>query len=140
MKHPIFIYPTLKATSECIHIATKHFGKEHIKNGQANAFRHALWNYLIAKKCTKWSKNKEKVQEWTKNITDWHEEAFINRDLARLMDLHNNAIGKQVFAENSTAKVEDVIALLLQKSAQSVKISNKEALTGVENSLVHLTE
>ena len=140
LKNPLFIYPTLMATSECIQISTRHFGREHMKNGQANAFRHALWNFLIAHKCTKWSKNGERIEEWTKSITDWHEEAFKNRDLARLMDLHNNEVGRRVFIENTTARPQEVIDLLLKKSAQSVKISNKEALTAAENSLVHLTE
>jgi len=32
-------------------IATLNFGRKHYQNGQANAFRHALWNVLIAQKC-----------------------------------------------------------------------------------------
>ena len=52
-RHPLFVYPTYQATKKCLTIATKYYGSLHYQNTPANAFRHAFWNYLIPKKCTK---------------------------------------------------------------------------------------
>jgi len=61
IKNPFFIYPTFTATKQCLKISTEHYGRSHYQNTPANAFRHAFWNYLIAIKCTKWSKNSNRV-------------------------------------------------------------------------------
>ncbi len=138
LRYPLLPYPTLMATKICLKIATQHFGKAHYQNTAANAFRHAYWNYLIAKRCTKWSKNEDKILFWTKAITDWHENAFKNRELAKLMDLHNNNIGRTVFRENSKQSIEKVTTLLLEMTKNSALISSKETLEQNPTNLVHL--
>ncbi len=139
-RHLRFLYPTYLATKECMAISTSHFGRKHYQNGPANAFRHALWNYLIAKKCTNKSKNTDRVLFWTKSITDWHEIAFANRDLAKRMDFHNNTIGRNVFLENPLQPLEKVIAHFLELTVQSIKINSDSDLTQYRLSLVHLTD
>ncbi|GMN07720.1 hypothetical protein MTsPCn5_31090 [Croceitalea sp. MTPC5] len=138
LRYPLLPYPTIVATKACLKVSTQYFGKAHYQNTAANAFRHAYWNYLIAKLCTKWSKNEKRVLLWTKAITDWHENAFKNRELAKLMDLHNNRIGRTVFKENSKQPVEKITTLLLEMTKDSVLISSKEALAQNPNNLVHL--
>ena len=115
-------------------ISTEHYIKKHYLNGRANAFRHALWNYLIAKNCSEWSKNKGKVLEWTKNITDWHEFAFPNRKLARKMDLHNNEIGRRLFLKHEKESV------LKEMTKKSIFIDSDSDLTVLEKQLVHIAE
>lgn len=137
-RYPLLPYPTFVATKECVRMSTYHFGRAHYQNTAANAFRHAYWNYLIAKYCTKWSKKEEAILVWTKAITDWHENAFKNRELARLMDLHNNRIGRTVFKENSKQSVEKVTAILLEMTKYAVLIRSKEALAQNPTNLVHL--
>ncbi len=138
--NPFFVVPTIRATTECMKTATTYFGRKHYQNGPANAFRHAYWNYLIAKKCAKWSKNETVILKWTKNITDWHENAFKNRALPRLMDLHNNKIGRTVFVTNSSSIIKEVVELLFEMSKQSIKITSKEQLEGNTTNLVHITD
>lgn len=121
-------------------ISTEHYERKHYLNGRANAFRHALWNYLIAKNCSEWSKNKGKVLEWTKNITDWHEFAFPNRKLARKMDLHNNEIGRRLFLKHEKESILDVINVLKEMTKKSIFIDSDSDLAVLENQLVHIAE
>lgn len=140
IKNPFFIYPTFTATKQCLKISTEHYGRLHYQNTPANAFRHAFWNYLIAIKCTKWSKNSNRVLVWVKNITDWHENAFRNRDIARKMDLHNNQVGRTIFNEHKEKTLEEVIRIVLELAKNSVKITKQFSLEKHQFSLVHLTD
>lgn len=137
---PLFLVPTLRATKQCMKISTDHYGRLHYKNGPANAFRHALWNYLIAKKCCVWQKKPEKVMTWAKKITDWHENAFPNRELARKMDLHNNAVGRIIFEEHIEKPETEIVEILKKMTNKSIKIDVQSNLTGLENQLVHIID
>lgn len=140
IKNPLLVLPTYNATKDCLDAATLHFGKKHYQNGPANAFRHAYWNYLIAKYCTNRSKDNIEVLDWTKKITDWHENAFKNRTLARIMDFHNNAIGRKVFIENQETTITNVCELLLQMTKASVKICSKLEMENNSLNLVYITD
>ena len=83
VRHPFNLILTFLATYQCVKISDEHYGKLHHKNNATNAFRHALWSYLIAKKCSIWRRNKIKVIRWTEKITDWHEEFSPNKPLER---------------------------------------------------------
>ncbi|SFB71646.1 hypothetical protein SAMN04487891_101650 [Flagellimonas taeanensis] len=140
MGRPLFIFPTIKATKDCIKISTSHYGKLHHKNGPANAFRHALWNYLIAKKCLKWNNKEPLVYDWAKKVTDWHEEAFPNKPLAKAMDLHNNAVGRFIFKEHIEKSEEEIITVLQKMTLESVKIEGDTDLSKFKDRLVHILE
>ncbi|RNL81900.1 hypothetical protein ED312_18185 [Sinomicrobium pectinilyticum] len=96
-KHPLMLVPTAKATRKSLRISGDLFPGTHRANGRANAFRHALWNVLIARETLKWNRDREKSLAWAKTITDWHEKFAPNEELAKVMDLHNNAIGRHIF-------------------------------------------
>jgi len=97
--NPVYILPTYSATKETLKICDEKFGNAHHKNNKANAFRHALWNFLIAEKCFRRNNSVEKSIFWTKKITDLHEELSPNKSLARTMDLHNNEVGRKLFQQ-----------------------------------------
>lgn len=138
LRRPFLIAPTIKATKACVHISTKNYGKLHHKNGPANAFRHALWNYLIAKRCLGWNKNEKTVLEWAKKVTDWHEVAFPNKELAKKMDLHNNAVGRFIFEQNTDKSEKEIIVLLQNMTQESIKIDERTDLSKLKNQLVHI--
>ncbi|WP_166522953.1 DUF6973 domain-containing protein [Flagellimonas ochracea] len=140
LKRPLFVTPTIEATRQCIKIATKNYGKLHHKNGRANAFRHAFWNYLIAKRCLKWANNYETVLSWAKRITDWHENAFPNNQLAKKMDFHNNAVGRMVFEQNLTTSEDEVLKLLKEMTKDSIKIDENSDLSMYKDQLVHIID
>nr|WP_222982858.1 hypothetical protein [[Muricauda] meishanensis] len=120
-------------------ISTDLYGRLHHKNGPSNAFRHALWNFLIAKRCYHWKANKHKVVAWTKKITDWHENAFPNRGLAKKMDLHNNAVGRFIFEENIDTVETEIVELFKKMAHKSIKVDANTDLTGLQRCLVHIT-
>jgi hypothetical protein len=140
LSRPHFIWPTLKATKDCIAISTKNYGKLHHKNGPANAFRHAFWNYLIAKRCFKWQENEEVVLAWAKKVTDWHEASFPNNKLPEAMDLHNNEVGRFIFEQNREKSEQKVIALIKQMTLESTKIDENSTLSDHKNRMVHILE
>ena len=138
MGHPLFLGPTIKATRACVRISTAHYGKLHHRNGPANAFRHALWNYLIGKACAPWSSREERAIAWAERITLWHEESFPNKEPARRMDLHNNAVGRAILQEQRDQSQEEVIRLLMEMTERSVLIDRDTDLTELKNQLVHI--
>ncbi|MBO0352936.1 hypothetical protein J0656_02830 [Muricauda ruestringensis] len=138
LSRPHFILPTIKATKDCIAISTKNYGKLHHKNGPANAFRHAFWNYLIAKRCFNWQRNEEAVLVWAKKVTDWHEDSFPNKQLAKAMDLHNNEVGRFIFVKNTEKTEQEIVELLRKMTLESIKIDEKSTLSEHKNRMVHI--
>ncbi|MDR6299693.1 DUF6973 domain-containing protein [Mesonia maritima] len=132
LKNPFYILPTYKATKETLKICDEKFGKSHHKNNKANAFRHALWNFLIAEKCFGRNNSVEKSINWTIKITDLHEKLSPNQTLAKTMDLHNNKIGRKLFQQKISK--EKIIPALEKYMKNSLKISTeKEAQVNPSN-------
>ena len=63
------------------------------------------------------------VLVWTKKITDWHENAFPNRELAKKMDLHNNEVGRFIFKEHFSKLENQVVDILREMTSNAVKIN-----------------
>lgn len=141
-RHPLMLIPTAKATKRSLDICRDLFPKRHRGNGRANAFRHALWNILIAREAMKWNKNPEKSRAWARQITDWHEEFAPNPELARAMDMHNNAVGRELFAMLLKAKTDltdtAVTNKLKEITAGSKKITSTSDIHACSGKLVHI--
>ena len=133
IKHPIFMLATFKATVNTIQIAQKEFPDIHNLHNKANAFRHAIWNIFIAKECNKYSKDIDKVLAWTKLITDWHEEFSPNQEMAKLMDLHNNAVGRKSYLELKDNPKIEIIKKLLLKLEVAIKINQISEIDKINN-------
>jgi len=140
MRHPFNLIPTFLATYQCVEISNEHYGTLHHKNNKTNAFRHALWNYLIAKKCSRWRRNKRKAIRFAQKITDWHEEFSPNAPLEKEMDLHNNHIGRKLFIQENEESVEKFVNFLKEKVESSQLIASIEDIKKNSNSLVHIEE
>lgn len=140
IRHPLFAVSTFFATVKTYKIAEKEFAKIHGKHNKANAFRHALWNALIAKSCSRYSKNREYIIQWTKDVTDWHEELFINEPLSREMDLHNNQIGRDLFLNNGKISSEELTNVLLKSLNSAVLVLSLKDVSEAINVLVYLED
>lgn len=138
IRHPFNLIPTFLATYQCVKISDEHYGKMHHKNNATNAFRHALWNFLIAKKCSSWRRNKRKAIRFAQKITDWHEEFSPNRPLEKEMDLHNNHIGRKLFIQENEESVAVFVKLLKGKVENSRLITKIEDIKNSNNNLVHI--
>jgi len=139
LKHPLFMFATFKATVHTIRIAEKEFPNIHGLHNKANAFCHAIWNVFIAQECAKFSSDVDKVLAWTKQITDWHEEFSPNEKMAKLMDLHNNRIGRKHFVSLKDKSKNEVIDTFYVKLENAVKIK-PESKTSEINNLVFLED
>ena len=133
--------PTYRATKMAISLADAHFGPTHRKNTPANAFRHGLWNWLIAKECSRRTSRVEKVLSWTERITDIHEKILPGSLIANAMDLHNNAVGRWHFKKDTDLGLEDGVALFLELAGTSLLVKSLEDIASTpETHFVHLIE
>lgn len=135
------IWPTWRATRKSIAYASIYYGRQHHKNTPANAFRHALWNYLIAHRCLKNPVQIDEILLWTTNITDLHEDLFPNSELARAMDFHNNATGRLIFREHTSKSESEVLEVFRKMTRDSLKVHSVEQLKQVaQNRLIYIEE
>ena len=121
-------------------ISQKEYGSKHHLSNPANAFRHALWVVLIAKKCVKWKNDEERAIAWAKKFTDWHEDFSPNKALERAMDLHNNQMGIVFFEEIKNNTKNEIISFLKQKASEAEKIKTVEDTKKHPNKLVFIAE
>lgn len=138
LQHPIFMFATVKATFLTMRIAQKEFPNIHGEHNKANAFRHALWNLLIAKQSNKFTSNVDAILNFTKKITDWHEDFSPNNEMAKLMDLHNNEFGRKKFVEWKDNSLKNLVNLLKIELTEAVLIHQKSEFKNFENQLVYL--
>ncbi len=140
IRHPLFAVSTFFATVKTYNIAEKEFTKIHGRNNKANAFRHALWNALIAKSCSTYSNNKKNIIRWTKDVTDWHEKLFVNESLSREMDLHNNQIGRELFINHDKLSSKELSNVLLKSLNSAVFVLSLKGISEATNELVYLED
>ncbi len=140
LPHLAYLWPTYRATKTCMRLSTDYFGKKHYQNGQANAFRHALWNVLIAKYCTTSTKAMARALHWAKKITDWHEETFFGKELPMKMDYHNNEVGRNLFEGHPQWSQIVFVQKLLVLTENAIKINPETDLNQLKNHLVYITD
>jgi len=140
LKHPLYMIATVQATLQTFQISQKEFPNIHGKHNKANAFRHAFWNVLIAKKCARFSKNTKSILNWTQKITDWHEEFSPNEKLPEAMDLHNNKIGRDKYVEFGDLAVKEITKLMILELDHAVKISDVNEIQHHSHQLVYLED
>ncbi|MFV0531035.1 MAG: DUF6973 domain-containing protein [Flavobacteriales bacterium] len=94
--NPQYIIGTQKASTEAANLTIEKFGSSDY-NGSGDAFRHALWNALIAKYCGSVTNSVDKAVNWAEKFTNTHEECGSSALLESKMDLHNNDFGQRYF-------------------------------------------
>ncbi|MDB2384913.1 hypothetical protein N9V96_00400 [Polaribacter sp.] len=129
---------TILATYKTMQIAEKEFPSIHNLHNKANAFRHALWNILIAKNCLRFSSNNEAILNWTKNITDWHEDFSPNKIMARKMDLHNNAFGRNQYNLLKEKNNREIILYFKAEMTKAKQIKQESQFENFRKNLVYL--
>lgn len=139
-KHPLYMMATIQATLQTFQISQSEFPGIHGKHNKANAFRHALWNVLIAKSCARFSRSQESILNWTKKITDWHEEFSPNEKLAEAMDYHNNRIGRDKYVEFGDQSVRNTTQLMLSELDHAAKIKDVQDMKKYSRQLVYIED
>ena len=131
---------TVQATLHTFRISQKEFPDIHGKHNKANAFRHSLWNILIAKKCARFSKNQDAILRWTKEITDWHEEFAPNQEIEKAMDLHNNLIGRNLYSKLSDKNPSEIVPFVIQELEHAILIKDVSEIKNNLQQLVYLED
>ena len=131
---------TVQATVQTFQISQREFPNIHGGHNKANAFRHAFWNLLIAKKCARFSKNRESVINWAKKITDWHEEFSPNEKMAEAMDYHNNKIGRNVYCEIGDKKINEIVEIMKLSLEKAIKVETVSEMEKYPEQLVYLQD
>ena len=140
LKNPFFILPTLRATRRTFKLCDQLFHKDHNRSNRGNAFRHALWNVLIAQKVFKIARKEEKSVLFTQKTTSLYEKVTQNSLLDREMDLHNNRMGLQWFRQLFDKNEDKIIQFLQKKTKNAQKVSKIDEIYSFPDDLVFLTE
>ena len=138
LKHPLLIFPTIRATKETFAICNERYGSTHHKSNKANAFRHALWNALICKKVYNLRTNKQKSVFWTQKVTDLYEKVTRNEQMDEAMDLHNNGVGRICFLNFLKEDEAEMVNFIQNKAENAKKVENLAEIQKSENQLVYL--
>ena len=138
LRNPLLVVPTHTATMRTMDICDRIFGNAHNADKSANAFRHALWNVLIAKRVLRFVRSEEKAILWAEKITTLHETLMPNKPLEREMDLHNNEVGRHFFMELKNSSEEEIILFLNKKAEEAVQVSSVEEAQKFKNVMVCL--
>ncbi len=138
LRHPLCMFATVKATFITLKIVQKQFPNVHNGHNKANAFRHGLWNLLIAKECLKFTNSVKIALLWTKQITDWHEVFSKNTEMPRLMDYHNNAHGRKKFLEWRHKSNNTMVMLLHKELLNAVLVNKKHEFVSFSEQFVYL--
>ena len=138
VKHPLFMLATIRATFLTMKIAQSEYPYIHGEHNKANAFRHALWNLLIANSSMKFSSEIDVVINWSKKITDWHEKFSPNKIMAKKMDLHNNEFGRKKFKEWQSRPRSEFVSLLKSEIFKAVLVRKESDFETIDDRLVYL--
>lgn len=84
------------------------------------------------------SRKNNEIILWTKESTDWHEEFSPNEELPRLMDLHNNHIGREIFLKTSNSTQKQWVKSIKEKLQHAVQIVSAEDVENYPSQLVYL--
>lgn len=137
LKRPFYLLPTYKATNKTVEISDRLYGDLHHDDNRTNAFRHALWNFLICKNCLLVARSPEKAAGWSKKITDLHERLAPNEELAKMMDLHNNRIGREMFLKSPEEEI-DIVPIFQKMTMEAVKVLRVEQIEKEKDKLVFI--
>lgn len=85
--------------------ADERFPGQGREDGHNDAFRHAMWNALMARKYG---------EAWAEDFGTAHEQRPGNESAREAMDLYNNEVGRRIEAENPDADVYELADLVEQ--------------------------
>ena len=134
---PLYFLPTLRATKNTLKNCNVRYGDLHHGHNPANAYRHALWNLLLCEEIYILTQSIEKSINWSHKITGLHEELSPNSPPEKAMDLHNNRIGREIFLESISEKINPT-QLLDQKMGNAVRVSSAVDIEKMQKELVYL--
>ncbi len=162
--HPRLIIPTRDAVNQAnILTSDEEWGKfpgiRSYKN-IVDAYKHAIWNVLIAKYVGDKKNSIEKCVNWAKKFTDKHEEgqkkpqamSLADFNLECEMDYHNNKIGRDYFSNVAWTEKQGTKTIVMapsdnsiadaiyEKTSFAIKVATASIITNYPNNLVYIDD
>jgi hypothetical protein len=139
-RRPLLIAPTIGATRKTFRVTSQIYGKAQGASGPANAFRHGCWNVLLAARCYAITHDVQASVTWAKRVTDTHEQLIVNPEMDRLMDLHNNEVGRKVFLSNIEKNESSLIKIVGKMAENAQKWKKNKKIAMPTDQLIYLEE
>lgn len=140
LKRPLLIVPMYKATQKTLAISGNLYGRDHFKNGPANAFRHAYWNVALCSAIYQKINNAEWAMNYCEDIVNYYEKSTKNLPMDRSMDYHNNLIGRKLFLDNLSENEEKLLEILQEMVKNAKKVTDLKDFTNYPEVLVFLNK
>jgi len=160
--HPRLVNSTMKATNKTIELTGNKFPNQGAWRNKADAFRHAIWNALIAKYVGDQKNSIDKCIEWAKLFTDKHEEGSVKPadmtdedfEFDHAMDYQNNKIGRDYFKSVAWTEKkcwlcstvvlapsdETISDAIYNKTTVAKKVASKSEINSFPNYLVYIKD
>jgi Domain of unknown function (DUF6973) len=140
IRSPLLIVPVYKVTQRTMQISDERYGRAHFYSGKANAFRHALWNYLLCNKVHSIINDPIRSVSFTERLVNYYEKVTQNDEMDRTMDRHNNEFGRNVFLSKINEKEQNMIDFIHNRAETGQKITNIDDFGQFSEQLVYLHE
>lgn len=107
LKHPFSAAKLIKQRDISYNLTEKYYYDEYDStDNKADAFRHSIWNIVMAKEG--WGLKKEKLS-WAEDFSTAHEKGAKYDGIASEMDLHNNKTGRSVYDSKVSKKYTKIL-------------------------------
>lgn len=106
LKHPFSAMNLIKQKNKSFELTEKYMKYAEHTDEKSDAFRHAIWNVVMAKEG--WGLKNEKIA-WANDFATAHEEGKKYDGLASEMDLHNNKVGRKYYDSHSSKKYTKIL-------------------------------
>ena len=127
------------ASEDAERIADENFPGMDPDDTRRDAMRHIMWNVLLAKYYVTLSSARSTRIDFAKRVTDAHEDcSTTNSVAAKEMDLHNNAIGRYVYGDNTGTR--KFLGMTYGVSEAPTYTYMNDALNRVQNSSCYIVK
>ncbi|MDE6350746.1 MAG: hypothetical protein K2K67_07065 [Treponemataceae bacterium] len=107
LKHPFSAVGLIKQRNIAYDLTKSYYGNEYRSvDNKADAFRHSIWNVVMAKEG--WGLKKEKLS-WAEDFSTAHEKGTKYDGVASEMDLHNNKVGRCFYDAKASKKYTKIL-------------------------------
>ncbi len=103
-----------------------------------DAMRHIMWNVLLAKRYFTLSSKRSNRTDFARRVTDANEECGNNPIDTKEMDYHNNAIGRDVYWDNTGHKEAFGIKYAVKEASTATYVN--DALDRVNNKSCYIVK
>lgn len=134
LKHPFSACGLIKQKEKAFSLTEEYMGYPTRVDEKSDAFRHAMWNIVMAKEA--WGLKNEKMA-WARDFATAHEEGVKYDGLASEMDLHNNRAGLRYYDGNSSKKYKKLFWIKIESGVNEP--SYEEAAQSIKRKAINST-